>query len=436
MSLELRKDSNWWYGRFKANNRRHCVNLGVEVRGNRPKSLKKEGDSAFERSRATAQAKLDQLAAEAKSKSVAQQHLQKLYEIKSGEPMGSLALSEMDSAWEKMPVKRPRSPRYVDLGVSIIGQFRTFVTANYPRVKHMADVTPKIANHYLAEEHAKGVSGRTWNSKLILLRSAFRGLARQSGIAANPFAGIGTREEDTMHRQPFSEQELKAILDAADDFTRPIIVTGMCTAMRLGDCCLLKWEDVDVKAGFVVVKTSKTGETAEIPLFPMLRSTIDIRKKTESPYVFPEQAETFTRYRHTITRRVKRVLKSAGIETYAKRDNGNIRASVRDFHSFRTTWITLALSAGVPMELVRRVTGHATVDVVLKHYFRPGRKEFQAALQKAMPKLLTDGVTSSSRASTGTALSMDEVRVLLRKMNARNWKKIRDEILAEAIYEK
>jgi hypothetical protein len=62
---------------------------------------------------------------------------------------------------------------------------------------------------------------------------------------------------------------------------------------------------------------------------------------------------------------------------------------VKDFHSFRTTWITLALSAGVPMELVRRVTGHTTTDVVLKHYFRPGRDDFKKTLQSAMPKMLT-----------------------------------------------
>jgi integrase len=66
-------------------------------------------------------------------------------------------------------------------------------------------------------------------------------------------------------------------------------------------------------------------------------------------------------------------------------------ASVRDWHALRTTFVTLALSAGVPMELVRRVTGHATVEVVLKHYFRPDREQFKAALVGAMPKVLTGG---------------------------------------------
>jgi hypothetical protein len=74
-----------------------------------------------------------------------------------------------------------------------------------------------------------------------------------------------------------------------------------------------------------------------------------------------------------------------------KRKGSGLRlTSVRDFHSFRVTWVTLALSAGVLEELVRKVTGHATVDIVRKHYFQPG-KILRNALNKSMPQLLMDG---------------------------------------------
>ena len=75
---------------------------------------------------------------------------------------------------------------------------------------------------------------------------------------------------------------------------------------------------------------------------------------------------------------------------HVMRQNGYRRASIRDFHSFRVTWITIALAAGVPLEIVQRVTGHKTVDVVLQHYFRPGRAEFRKTLEKAMPRLFLE----------------------------------------------
>ncbi len=95
------------------------------------------------------------------------------------------------------------------------------------------------------------------------------------------------------------------------------------------------------------------------------------------------------------------------------REGGLRRASVRDFHSFRVTWVTLALTAGVPLELVQKVTGHKTTDIVLKHYFQPGREAFRHALQTAMPKLLTNGQKSPK----------DEMLEIVEGMTAKTWKR-------------
>ena len=47
-----------------------------------------------------------------------------------------------------------------------------------------------------------------------------------------------------------------------------------------------------------------------------------------------------------------------------ERGAGILRASVRDFHSFRTTFVTLALMRGMPLDIVRKITGHKTAEVV------------------------------------------------------------------------
>ena len=93
---------------------------------------------------------------------------------------------------------------------------------------------------------------------------------------------------------------------------------------------------------------------------------------------------------------------------------------MRDFHSLRTTWITLALVAGVPMEIVRRVTGHTTADTVLKHYFRPGREQLRQALEPAMPQLLATGAVSRD----------DQIRKIVMEMTARSRKRDCERILA------
>jgi integrase len=94
---------------------------------------------------------------------------------------------------------------------------------------------------------------------------------------------------------PFSPDELKAILVVSrnDEFIRPIIITGMCTAMRRGDCCLLKGDDVDMVRQLITVKTAKTGVTVSIPIFPMLFDELSQRTIEPGKYVFPEQAKMY-----------------------------------------------------------------------------------------------------------------------------------------------
>lgn len=66
---------------------------------------------------------------------------------------------------------------------------------------------------------------------------------------------------------------------------------------------------------------------------------------------------------YPIVRGKRRAVKTDGLQV--EREEGKRRASVRDFHSVRVTSITLALAAGVPLELVQRVTGHRTPEVVV-----------------------------------------------------------------------
>lgn len=82
-------------------------------------------------------------------------------------------------------------------------------------------------------------------------------------------------------------------------------------------------------------------------------------------------------------------------------------ASVRDWHALRVTFVTLALSAGIPMELVKRITGHQTVDIVLKHYFRPDRDHFKTVMMEKMPEVLT------GRSETG-----ESSQTVLKKISA------------------
>lgn len=457
MPLELRIEKSgrvrpFWYGRFEINGKRQCLNLGVKVKGTPPSSLslKDVGDMDFERSREVARAKLDSVIEEARAKQGAVRLVEKLYEIKTGEPIKTVLLENLPGEWTKIPRKRKLDERYSSQCQSTLKRFAEFVRHENGKATEVAHVTRSVAQSFLDAESKRGVTAKTWNEMLKLLRTTFKHLLPVGAI--NPFSNVPTRETETIFRKPYSPEELAAILESAraDKFIHPVLITGICTAMRRGDCCLLEWTKVDLASRFISVKTAKTGQMVSIPIFPLLYDELTLRAKRRKPsekYVFPEQALMYQENPDGITARVQKVLIAAGFQDddelaaagaadaerrkgvrasdagggvtvvrggiHVARKEGLRRASVRDFHSFRVTWVTLALTAGVPLELVQKVTGHKTTDIVLKHYFQPGREAFREALHSAMPKLLTNGEKTPK----------EKLREILTKMSAKTWKK-------------
>ena len=517
MALEIRKSSKWWYAAFTINGQKTVINLGVPITGKRPPKRTMLGDDEFERSRGRAQEAHDRQEKQLTIDRNAESALRKLVEIKTGKPAGFPKLAELPKLWLEIPRRKTPGKHYVAQCTAILERFVAFVQERKPGIKEFVEVTPEIAKAFMDAEQARGVSPSTWNYRLELLRTTFKRLHPQLPHGHNPFREFVTKAADTVSRVPFTPEELKAIQEACaqDDFIRPVIITGMCTAMRRGDCCCLKWSDVDLKEGFISVKTSKTGEKVDIPIFPLLHEELDRAKAVgkSSGYCFPEAAEMYLRNADGISIRVKAVLaraferlgsagrkelprpaspdeirekslayvagltptskaertrtvlelylagksidailtetgfgqgtvsaylneiqrgagvplirtatKNRGLERLqAARANGLRRASIRDFHSFRVTWITLALAAGVPLELVQRVTGHRTVEVVMKHYFRPGREDFRQAIMKAMPKMLAD--------SRQQRPAKEQPHQILDRMTARTWRTDRTEAL-------
>jgi integrase len=520
MGLELRPTSSWWYGRYMVNGKTTVVNLDVPIAGERPDSITGEGNPAFEKSRGRAQAKLDSILADIHRRRHSEEILQELHVVRTGTRVGSIPLTKLHEKWSKLPRRRPISSIYNSWAGTVFDRLADFMKGDVATAPDMAAVTHENALAFLDKEYERKMAHKTWNAELSLLRTAFRHLRRPAGLFENPFDGIPSKEEDPIHRAPFTPDDLKAILDAAagDDLMRPLIVTGICTAMRRGDVCLLKWADVDMKGRYITVKTGKTGARLSIPMFPLLHDEL-ARRPRLGIYVFPEAAALHKTRPDAFDDRFKEILARAGffdkpsdpppaqpnperfspdwlaraearvreelrparadrvmaaLRPYAsgkslkavarelgisngsvsnhlaavsrllgepvvrgapppvlpaaphrdnmtlKRERGLHRASLRGFHSFRTTWVTLALTAGIPMDLVRKVTGHRTTEVVLQHYFQPGREQFRKVLQSKMPALLSNGAKTPQ----------EQAVEILRAATAGTWRQDIDRAIA------
>jgi integrase len=426
---------------------KRAIPLDVLVEGRPPPSrrLKDNGDPAFERSRARAQLRCEQVLKELDSAQHEEDLLKRIHSIRigrSGMPM--VGLDEAIKKWMILPRRRELCERTVGQARSRWGKFIAFVEAKQPAARFLADVTPDTAEEYMATIAAQRVSAKAYNNTLVGLSSVFNMLRKKASLPENPFEGIPKKEDDSVGHTPFTPEDLVIIIETArkpvHSFVRSILIEGICTAMRRGDCCTLKWSAVDLDGGFITVKTSKTNGSATIPLFPLLAEEIRRQLPRKSEYVFPECAMMYLSNPDGISYRVEKVLEDAGYsdseepdapkhrgELHAKRSTGIRRACIRGFHSFRVTWVTLALNAGVPMELVRKVTSHRTVEVVLERYFKPGREDFRRALAEKMPAMFS--VQTDTPRKPEPSLRMDAVLADLQAMTAENWLSVRDRLV-------
>lgn len=499
MSVETRKDSKFWYGRWQENGQRRSKQLGTLVVG-------EPGSEAFDESKSRAEEELQALLEQARIRQRPEDLVQRLHHIKFGSRIGSIPLTHIFAEWSALPRPRPITRGRIKFAEHVLKSFTDFMRGHYPHVKEMAAVTPEMAEKFMLSEEKRKITGRTYNARLALLRGTFERLRIRAGMLGNPFKeNLVLKTEDSVPRQPFTIEELQQLFKTAqehDQLVYGLIVLGACTALRRGDACCLKWDDIDLRANHIRVTTRKTGEKVSIPILPLLRQVLTTMPRIDEEYVFPTMARTYLSNPSAVNDRLNRVFRLAGfrpdeldaprgkksatvdipaaddlrpsvitkiraltvdqvsdtikahmlqvfdlyssgtvvadiaqqlkmskgsVSNYIDRiekaaghpiirrqvkaiqdqrvaqdsakehpvkplpRRGKIRTNTRGFHALRATFITQALAAGVPVEVVKMISGHSATETVLRHYFNPDEKTVFNTIRAAMPRLLTLG---------------------------------------------
>ena len=270
--------------------------------------------------------------------------------------------------------------------------FSAFMEELYPEVKTMDNVKKIHAEKYTQHLIKKGkfqktvsfkrnnktstftpgskiLSPRTINGYIVSINEIFSLLADDAGLDKNPFAKIPKQKllQDT--REAFSMDELKLILQNADEFLFSLFMVGLCTGLREADICLLKWKEIDLRNNLIRRITRKTGKEVTIPIMPPLMKFLKSQFSLtgDKKYALPEHAEMYKKNPSGITWRVKRFLEELGIKT-TKIPKGRTRAvSIKDVHSLRHSFCYYAGLYNVPLAIVQAVVGHMSSEMT-KHY--------------------------------------------------------------------
>jgi integrase len=198
---------------------------------------------------------------------------------------------------------------------------------------------------------------------------------------------------------PLDAEQAKRVLEASrGNRLEALYVLAVTAGLRIGELLGLKWEDIDLGAGSLHVRRTKsqakTGPTFTTPKngkgrsIRLTRRAVEVLKAhkatqnaerlkagnlwQDNSLVFCTHAGKPLDFRNVATASFKPLLKKAGLP--------DIR-----FHDLRHTCATLLLSRGHHPKLVQELVGHASVAMTLDRYSHvlPGMGDQTAAAMEA-----------------------------------------------------
>lgn len=192
-------------------------------------------------------------------------------------------------------------------------------------------------------------------------------------------------EENNKRLRYLSTEECRSLIDSCDARLKPIVVMALNTGMRKGEILSLKWDNVDMGNGFILLDKTKNGQRREIPINATLRATLeeayrgtpDKPRRIDVSYVF---------YDHKTGKPCVTVQRSFM--------GACKKAKIRDFrfHDLRHCFASHLVMSGIDLTTVKELLGHKDLTMTLRYaHLAPAHK---VKALEVLDHALTDSPTS------------------------------------------
>ena len=234
----------------------------------------------------------------------------------------------------------------------------------------LSKLTPAHLQGFYRSKLDAGLSPRTVQYLHVVLHRALKQALRWGLVTRNVAEAVDPPKVHKKEVTPLSPEQARVFLEAArGDRLEALYVLAVHTGMRQGELLALRWDDVDLDAGVLRVRGTKTArsrrtvklsETALDTVRNHLSRQLEEIDRVgsmwrENGLVFATEIGTPLN-RHNLTQRsFKPLLERAGLP--------HIR-----FHDLRHTCATILLSQGVHAKFVQELLGHATIAITLDTY--------------------------------------------------------------------
>ena len=248
---------------------------------------------------------------------------------------------------------------------SIVNEFQRFI--NLIGVSALSEITPTIIDKYITyRREIKKNRANTCNNHLKNLYTQFGHAIHKGLIDKNPAKGCAKVEiNDARAKGALSKDEMRRFLETAKrdyPFYYPMFYTFLYTGLRYTELISLKWADIDFKNGVLWIMKPKGKKKPDyISIHDGLVALLGALPR-QREYIFAnERGEPFVERSRKMIRRLKDILKKAGIK------------SISTIHELRHTYCSQLFSLGFNPREVQRQMRHSDLGITegYAHIFKP-----------------------------------------------------------------
>ena len=303
----------------------------------------------------------------------------RILERATGESLGRSSFKEFAGRW--LAGKELRNARGGFLRFeATVKAFTTFLgeKADAP----LATIRPEHLEEF-QRHRVQTVRASTANHDLKTIRTLFGDAVKQGQLQFNPAVNIAfVPEADSVEKLPFSDEEVRRLIEAAEGEWKPLIRLGRFTGLRLGDSSNLKWSAVDLANDVIRIVPQKTKAGAlrarkapkelRIPIHAELKAFLMELPTSDDPdaYWFPTLAGRQTAGKTGLSCRFNAIVDKAGVNPGTVKREGGRTIRARTFHSLRTTFASELANVGADEGNVREMLGHSGVEMTRRYVKR------------------------------------------------------------------
>jgi len=268
--------------------------------------------------------------------------------------------------------------------------FAKWLNQNHQQCTRLCDVTPEIAQEYANHLISLGFTENTFNKHMRLLHLVFRVLENKARIIHNHWSRITRKKEKKESRRELTTDELRIICKDTTGELRTLLALGLYTGMRLGDCCTLRWSEVDLSRGIILRVPNKTARSKNNPVHIPIHSALmailqETPKNKRGDYVLPDFAAQYKANDSALAKQLRTHFESCGISVHkegtgkikTKDDTKKRKVKIIDtgkravvevgFHSLRHSFVSLCRQSNAPLSVVESIVGHSN-PAMTRHY--------------------------------------------------------------------